>query len=82
MEEILQLQLDDIVVVDYGNNTREVRLGDLPRGHYDGFSIDVDTGCGLLVKISKGLLALMVMSREMMIFYLVLITIRTEESPL
>jgi hypothetical protein len=82
MEELQELRLDDIVVVNYGNNTREVRLGDLPRGHYGGFSIDVDTGCGLLVKISKGLLALMAMSREMTIFYLVSITIRTEESPL
>jgi len=58
MEELQESQLDDIVVVDYGDNTREVRLDDLPRGHYGGFSVVVDTGCGLLVGISKGLFGL------------------------
>ena len=57
MEE-LPLQLDDIVVVDYGDNTKEVRLGDLPRRPYDGFSVVVNIGHGFSVKISEGLFGL------------------------
>jgi hypothetical protein len=53
MEEIL-LQSDDIVVVDYGNGTKEVRLGNLPRRPYEGFSVNVDIG-EFSVKISEGL---------------------------